>query len=78
MDIVKLYGTRTCSNCKMLKQWLGRNKITYGYVDLSDKKDLAEDILKESGFSSVPIFKYEGNWYATINPIELRRIFKRE
>ena len=61
---VTIYSTTTCPYCKMLKDYLGENKITYE-EKFVDQDDVAREEMMENsgGFLGVPftVVEKDGN-----------------
>ena len=52
---ITIYSTVTCPYCKLLKDWLGKNKVDYKNIFV-DQNDAAADVMiKKSGQMGVPV-----------------------
>lgn len=60
MANVKIYSTPTCPYCKMVKQFLGENNITFEDVDVSSNQTAAQEMVKKSGQMGVPVLDIDG------------------
>jgi mycoredoxin len=55
MEQIKVYGTTWCPDCVRAKQVLGRLKIPYTWIDISDDPEAIEYVVKVNhGNRSVP------------------------
>ena len=52
--MVRLYSRATCAPCIALKRFLKAKNITYEELDLDEKPQLVEEMLKLSGYAIVP------------------------
>lgn len=55
MTNLKIYTTPTCPWCKKTKEFLKQNKIKYTEVDVSSNQKAAQEMVKKSGQSGVPV-----------------------
>lgn len=58
-----VYGTKTCSQCKMFKNKLEENNIDFNSTD--DLKTLLE-LSERTGIMSAPIVKIEDEYFDTM------------
>lgn len=57
---ITVYTTPSCPYCYRLKDFLDKNKIKYGEIDLSNNQKIAEEIVQRSGQMAVPITEIDG------------------
>jgi glutaredoxin-like YruB-family protein len=57
---VIVYSTPTCPYCKMAKQFLKDNNITFQDIDVSLNQGAAEEMIQKSGQMGVPVLDIDG------------------
>ena len=57
---VKIYSTPTCIYCKMAKEFLSQNNISYDEIDISKNKETAKELIARSGQIGVPVLEIDG------------------
>jgi glutaredoxin-like YruB-family protein len=57
---VKIYSTPTCPFCIRAKQFLKDNNIDFQDIDVSADQQKAEEMIKISGQTGVPVLDIEG------------------
>jgi glutaredoxin len=65
-----VYSSKTCSPCKMVKQWLTYKGVTYIVKDIEEDNN-AEEAVKISGQTIVPIVVINGKVITGYKPAEL-------
>ena len=54
---VIVYSTPTCPFCIRAKQFLKDNNIQFEDIDVSEKQDKAQEMIKKSGQMGVPVLE---------------------
>jgi glutaredoxin-like YruB-family protein len=57
---VKVYSTPTCPYCKMVKEFLKENNITFTEVDVAANQTAAQEMISRSGQMGVPVIDIGG------------------
>lgn len=57
---VIVYSTPFCIYCKMLKDWLAKNNISFESVDLSSDAVKRDEIIAKTGQMGVPVVDIDG------------------
>ena len=57
---VKVYSSRDCPNCTMLKKFLNERNIPYVDIDVGYDEEAAYEMIMKSGQMSVPVTEVEG------------------
>ncbi len=65
--MIKVYSTKTCHFCLMLKDFLKEKKIDFEEVDISENREKAEVIFEKTGQTVVPIFEKDGEFVIGFN-----------
>ena len=60
MAEVKIYSTPACPYCKMTKDFLEANGISYIDIDVSLNSAAAQEIVTKSGQMGVPVIDIDG------------------
>ncbi len=50
-----IYSTPFCGYCKLVKEYLDKNKIAYQEIDVSQDKSVQEEMIAKSGQTGVPV-----------------------
>lgn len=56
---IKIYTIPTCPYCHQTKDFLAKQKIEYEEIDVSKDQKAAEEMIKLSGQSGVPVIKID-------------------
>jgi len=73
---VKVYSTPTCAYCKMTKEFLKANKINYKEIDVSSDIKAAQDIVKRSGQTGVPVIEINEKLIIGFDKVALKKALK--
>jgi len=57
---IKVYSTATCPYCKMAKDFLAENNISFEAVDVGQDREAAREMVEKSGQMSVPVIDIDG------------------
>lgn len=57
---VVIYSTKTCPWCKKTKEYLNGKKIKFKNVDVGEDSKKADEMIKKSGQSGVPVIDIDG------------------
>ena len=60
MATVKIYSTPNCPYCKLAKQFLTENNITFQDIDVSVNQLAAQEMISRSGQMGVPVIDIDG------------------
>ncbi len=52
---VIVFGTPTCSWCRVVKKHLRDHKVSFRYIDVSKDQSAANDMVRKTGQSGVPV-----------------------
>ncbi|MBI2252139.1 MAG: glutathione S-transferase N-terminal domain-containing protein [Armatimonadetes bacterium] len=69
---VKIYSTPLCSYCMKVKLFLHKHNIDYDEYDVSKNIELAEEMIKISGQTGVPVLDIEGKIIIGYNKDEIK------
>ena len=59
MKKVIIYSTPTCIYCRLAKEWLKQNNISFVDYDLSVDAERREEIIKKTGQMGVPVIEVD-------------------
>ena len=59
MKKVIIYSTPTCIYCRLAKEWLKQNNISFVDYDLSVDAEKRDEIIKKTGQMGVPVIKVD-------------------
>ncbi|OGC08588.1 NrdH-redoxin [candidate division WOR-1 bacterium RIFOXYA2_FULL_36_21] len=69
---IKVYSTPTCPYCKMAKNFLLENNITFEDIDVSTNQAMAQEMIQKSGQMGVPVFDIDGKIIIGFNKPEIK------
>jgi alkyl hydroperoxide reductase subunit F len=80
MSDVRVYSTKNCQYCRLLKAFLDRKKIKYENIDVGENIEAAKEMVELSGQYGVPVTVAEGKTIIGFDIPTLNEIFgiKRE
>jgi len=80
MSDVRVYSTKNCQYCRILKAFLDRKKIKYENIDVGENIDAAKEMVELSGQYGVPVTVADGKTIIGFDIPTLNEIFgsKRE
>ena len=62
MTQVILFSTPSCSWCKRAKRYLRENRVRFKEVDVERDPKAAQDLVKKTGQTGVPVIKIGSRW----------------
>lgn len=71
---MKVYTTKTCAYCGMVKKYLDMKGIKYETIDLDDNPAMRQELLEKTGAMTVPITENNGKFVIGWNPGQLSAI----
>jgi len=78
MPPVKVYSTKNCPYCRMVKAFLEKNGIDFEYIDVGEDRKAARDMIELSGQRGVPVTVYGGEVIVGFDAKRLRELFVTE
>ncbi len=78
MPLIKIYTTPTCPWCKKTKEFLKQNKIKYQEVDVSSNQKAAQEMIKKSGQTGVPVLDIGGKIIVGYDPDGILHALKKK
>lgn len=57
---VKVYSTKTCPYCVMLKDFLKENNIEFEDIDVGENQEAADEMVEKSKQMGVPVIDVDG------------------
>ena len=60
-NTVTIYSTPTCAYCKMAKEFFKENKIEFKEINVAEDSMAAQEMIRKSGQSGVPVIEANGN-----------------
>ena len=58
--MVKIYSTSWCPECIQVKKYLDFKGIQYSEINVADKQEDREEVIKVSGQKTVPVIEIDG------------------
>jgi glutaredoxin len=53
--MVKIYTRTTCAPCRMVKTWLQKKGVKYEELNVDEKPELMDDVIRKTGLMMVPV-----------------------
>ena len=67
MSMIIVYSKPNCVRCEMVKRYLTDKGVPFGVIDVfEDDKSLA--MLRDKGFSQMPVVSIEGEFHTGFQP----------
>lgn len=76
MTSVTVYSAEWCPWCRMAKKWLDQHKIKYKNIDIDKDPQVAEELIKKSGQTGIPVIDIDGKIVIGFNEPALRKLLK--
>jgi glutaredoxin 3 len=73
---VIVYSTSTCPWCKKTKEFLKTNKIKFTDKNVGEDKKAAQDMIKKSGQTGVPVIDINGKIIIGFDEAEIKKQLK--
>lgn len=74
--MVKVYTTSTCPYCTMLKNFLNDQGIAYEEINLQQRPDMVDYVMKSTGNLGVPQTEINGQWVIGFDPNQIMALVK--
>lgn len=71
---VKIYSTPTCPYCMRAKQFLKENNIDFEDIDVSANQAQAQEMIRISGQTAVPVLDIEGEVIVGFNKDRIKQV----
>ena len=68
-----VYSTKTCPYCRMLKDFLKENNISFEDYDVGSNREKLEEMIKKSGQIGVPVIDIDGEIIVGFDKEEIKR-----
>ena len=77
MSRVILFSTPSCSWCKQAKRYLRENRVRFKEVDVERDPKAAQDLVKKTGQTGVPVIKIGSRWIVGFDRDRIERELAR-
>ncbi len=71
---VIVYSTEWCPWCHKAKDWLKKNNVAFEERDPEKEPKYAEELIKKSGQTGIPVIDIDGNIIVGYNEGEMKRL----
>ncbi|MDD3976759.1 FAD-dependent oxidoreductase [Methanomicrobium antiquum] len=75
MTDVKVYSTKACQYCRLLKAFLDRHNISYKSIDVGEDQNAAKEMIELTGQYGVPVTVIDGEVIIGFDTERLNEIF---
>jgi mycoredoxin len=69
MELI-VYSAPWCRECRVAKNWLAQNNISYQEIDIDETPGAAEEVIRRTGKRAIPQFVINGAWVQPYVPGE--------
>ena len=73
---VTVYSTASCPWCKKVKGFLAEHKVKFKNIDVGKDSNAAQEMIKKSGQTGVPVIDANGTILVGYNEKELKKALK--
>ncbi len=73
---VTIYSTSTCTWCKKTKEWFKEHDVKYAEVNITEHPEKAEEVVKLSGQTGVPVIDVDGEIIIGFDEDALKKALK--
>jgi NADH-dependent peroxiredoxin subunit F len=78
MPPIKVYSTKNCPYCRMVKAFLEKNGVDFEYIDVGEDRKAAREMIERSGQRGVPVTIYGDEVIVGYDAKRLRELFVTE
>ncbi|KAK2146790.1 hypothetical protein LSH36_583g01053 [Paralvinella palmiformis] len=71
-----IYSTPACSYCTQAKKYFRENRIPFTEYDVSKDQRRAEEMVRKSGQTGVPVIDINGRTIVGFNKTEIERLLR--
>lgn len=71
---IKIYTTPTCPYCHMAKEYLNEKKLSFEEIDVSQNQEKAEEMVKISGQTGVPVVLIDGKLIIGFDQAQIEKV----
>ena len=57
-----VYSAPWCRDCHVAKRWLAQNNIAFEEINIDEKPEAAQEIVRRTGKRAIPQFVVNGEW----------------
>jgi mycoredoxin len=65
---VEMYSTAWCRDCRMTKQFLDANGVTYTEIDVDVDPAASQEVMLHVGKRAIPQLVIDGEWFQPYTP----------
>ena len=70
---VKVYSTYACPWCVKAEEWLKEHNIDFEYVNVQEDRKAAEEMIRKSGQTGVPVIEIDNKIIIGFNLPEIKK-----
>jgi len=73
---VTIYSTSSCPWCKKTKEFLKKNNVSFKNVDVGENQKAAQEMVKKSGQTGVPVINIDGKIIVGFDELKLKNALR--
>lgn len=73
---VKIYSTKICPYCKLVKGFLKENNIEFEEIDVGSDQEAAKEMVEKSGQMGIPVTEIDGQMLTGFDKEALKKALK--
>lgn len=70
---IKVYSTKTCPYCDMVKEFLKDKKVEFEEIDVGEDREAGREMVEKSGQMGVPVVEIDGKIIVGFNKLEIEK-----
>lgn len=74
--MVKVYSTDWCPECVKLKKYLDMKGVEYKTINVADKQEDREEVIRVSNQKTVPVLEYNGEVIVGFKKVEIDKLLE--
>ncbi len=75
---ITVYSTTTCPYCTMVKSFLSKQGLNYTDINLEEKPQYIEHLIKTTGQLGVPQTEINGEWVIGFDPQQILQLINKK
>ena len=74
MKKVKVFSTKACPYCLVLKQFLNDNKIEFEALDVAENEEARKEMIEKTGQMGVPVIEIDNEMVVGFDKVKISEL----
>ena len=74
MKKVKVFSTKSCPYCLVLKQFLNDNKIEFEALDVAENEEARKEMIEKTGQMGVPVIEIDNEMVVGFDKVKISEL----